>query len=240
MAFWNREQVPKELEGIDPQEIVRKLNEAKELQTQLEAAKADVTKSQTELQTLQAQAATNDQRIKELEAKVNNPPPPEKKTTDEPPSIFTEPEKFIQQQTQDTQNVAYLSGILSAKMYAKQSLSQRDVKIFNKYEKDIDGIVNSYPPQQRILPQIWVNALTYIKGAHEMDIRKAEGEGGEFFAEVPTTRDAPQPTGSQDKLTAEEEEACDKFHWDKKKYLENKKKATAYGSSHLGFGGSNG
>ncbi len=115
---------------------------------------------------------------------------------------------------------------MSAKMYATQQMSSRDAKIFRKYEKEVEQVVASYQPAAQVNPTSWLNALIYIKGLHDVDISKAESEKTDFFAESSSgggNRDEPTPI---DKLTAEEEEACDKFHWDKKGYLAQKKQMT--------------
>lgn len=244
MAFWNREEVPDELKGIDPKEIAAQLKKAKELEDKLTVALADKTKSDEQLATLQAQLTTNEQKMQELEAKLNNPPPPPRKEGEnEPTSIFADPDRFVDERTAGVRNAALLSGVMSAKMYARQELNARDQRIFKKYEGELDKIVSSYPPESRINPQIWHNALKYIKGEHMDDIRKAESEGGEFFGEISspgTQRTTGEGEGGEVKLTDEENEVCEKFHWDKAKYLDNKKKASNYGNKHIIFGGANG
>ena len=74
------------------------------------------------------------------------------------------------------------------------------------------------------MPQAWLNCFLFVKGAHEQDIRKAETEKSDFFAETASrTGGHSEPEESVDKLTTEEEETCRVMHWDPKGYLARKK-----------------
>jgi hypothetical protein len=123
---------------------------------------------------------------------------------------------------------------MAAKLYARQSLSGRDLKIWGKYEKEIDQTMNGFTPEQRVNPQSWVLALTLAKGNHQEEIAKAESSGTDFFSEGPS-HSAPPEVKNEDKLTPEEEEVCKTFHWDPKGYLAQKKKAQINQSEKGGY-----
>jgi len=221
--LWGKkdDELPEALRGKTPEQIAAALQKASELETTVNnlTTERDTVKSQ--LTTQQTEFEQMKTRMAELEA---NQKPPDKPNTEEPPSIWTDPSKFVQDQVKDVQNTALLSGMMSAKMYARQGLSPRDIKIWTKYEKEIDQVMNGFTPQQRVLPQSWLMALTLTKGTHESEIAAAERTGTDFFAETGTshtTRTDPPP---EDKLTPEEEEACRTFKWDPKRYLAQKKK----------------
>jgi hypothetical protein len=128
-------------------------------------------------------------------------------------------------------NVALASGMMTAKMYFEQNLSARDRRIFKKYEKEVEQGVNTFVPDARVMPQSWMNIFLWVKGAHESDIRKAESENPDsFFSETPS-RGAPEEPAPEEKLTAEEEEVCRKFHYDPKRYLETRRQAALKGSA---------
>lgn len=224
MALWDRKnepELPPELKDKSPQEIVAMLNEAKETKQKLETLAADKTASDSKIAEIQAKLDENNILIEQLKA---NQKPTEPAKPDDPPNPWLDPDGWLKKGTQETQNIALLSGIMSAKMYARQSLDALDAKIFSKYEKEIDQIMNTgYPPQLRIIPDNWQNALTMVKGRHLKEISTMTSQGGEFFSESASGGRSPEPEPA-DKLTPEEEEACRIMRWDAKTYLANRGK----------------
>ena len=224
MVFWQKrgnEEIPEELRGKSPQEIAQMLADAKkdkQLLTDLQASSTTTSQQLTEIQT---RLNEKDQEIAQLRAAQQ---PAQPTNQPEPANYLTEPERFVADQTRDTQNLAIVSGIMAAKMYAKQSLSQRDVKIFNKYEKEIEQTMQGYSPVQKVVPDNWITALTLVKGRHDLEIRQME-TSGDFFSETPSGGGAPEPA-PEAKLTAEEEEVCRVMKWDPKQYLKSRGKMT--------------
>ena len=231
--LWGKkeEELPEILRGKTPEQIAEGMRKAEEL----ERNSTTLASSKTELeQKLAAQTTEQEQmraKILELEA---NQKPPENKTDDEPPSVWTDPEKFVDGRLKTTQDVALASGTMSAKLYARNGLSPRDAKIWTKYEKEIDKTMEGFTPVQRVMPQSWLLALTLIKGQHEQDIAKAESSGDDFFSEGVSRGAAPLPE-NDDKLTPEEEEVCRSMHWDPKGYLAQKKKQQIKQSERGGY-----
>lgn len=217
--FDGDEEVPEELRGKSPAEVAATLKKAKELEiaaaadkTAREAAEALSTTRGTEIDAMKA-------RMLELEA--NQKPLPEP-VNEEPVSPWIDPEKFVQKQTEGTQNTALVAGYMAAKMYFMQNLNPRDIKIFRKYEKEVDTVINTVPAYQRVMPQTWFNMFMFVKGNHEMDIQKAEASKTDFFSETPSRGPSEEPA-PEDTLSSEEEEVCKTFHFDPKNYLANKK-----------------
>jgi hypothetical protein len=231
--LWGKkeEELPEILRGKTPEQIAEGMRKAEELEansknlsTEYEANKVKLASQTSEFEAMKA-------KITELEA---NQKPPVVKDDDEPASIWTDPAKFVDERVRDTQNVALASGVMSAKLYARQTLSPRDAKIWTKYEKEIDQTMQGFTPVQRVNPQSWTLALTLIKGQHEQEIAKAESSGNDFFSEG-VSHSKPPETESGDKLTAEEEEACEKFHWSKEGYLKQKKAMKVNQSERGGY-----
>lgn len=202
MAFWNREELPPELKDKTPAEIAAALKKAGELETAVAAEKTAREAAEAANATQLTEVDKMRTRIAELEANATPPPPP---VVDEPPSPWTDPEKFVAKQTEGVANTALAAGLMAAKMYFMQNISARDLKIFKKYEKEVEQGVASFVPSQRVMPQSWLNIFLYVKGVHEQDIRKAEADDSDFFSETPS-RGVTQEPPPQDKLTAEEEE----------------------------------
>jgi hypothetical protein len=224
----DREKLPPELRDLTPEQLAEKLKTASDAEARLtDAEKARQERDQA-FDSLKNEFEQTKQRLATIEA---NTKPPEKEVS----SIFADPDAYIRDSTKDTRDVALLSGMMSAKMYCRQNLTGRDVRIFAKYEGEIDKIVGSYAPEFRIMPQTWMNALIYTKGLHDKEIQRAEEERTDFFSETPSNAQYEQ-TLRGDKLTPDEAELCKKFHWDPAKYLENKKKSTLVGD-HVSFKG---
>jgi hypothetical protein len=231
--LWGKkdEELPEALRGKTPEQIADALNKAAQLEQQVTDLTSAKTTAETTVTQLRSEFDTVKSKLDEMEANAQPKTPP---TVNEPPSIWTDPQAYVQDQTKDTQNIALMSGMMSAKMYARQGLGERDAKIWRKYEKEIDGTMNGFTPQQKVLPQSWLLALTLVKGQHEQEIAQAERDGNDFFSEGPSRGAAPPPP-TEDKLTPEEEEACRTFHWDPKGYLARKKQMRVNQSEKGGY-----
>jgi hypothetical protein len=221
MAFWKDrfgkqdDDVPEELKGKSPEDIVKALKKAEAAEAA--AAKADELEGRLTTQTTEFEAMKA--KLAMLEA---NQPPPANEPPPEPASPWIDPEKFVADQTKSIANTALMSGMMTAKMYCQQNLGERDLKIFKKYEQEIVQLVGQSVPEQRVMPQTWFNMLMYVKGIHEMDIKKAETDHTDFFAETASRGSEPPPEDT-DKLSPEEEEVCRKFKYDPERYLARKK-----------------
>lgn len=228
MALWSDrfgkkdDELPPELQGKKPDEVVAEMRRLDALAKDTEAKRLTL---ETEHNTQKNEFDQMKTRIAELEAGGRKKD--DEIIIEDPPSPWTDPVKFVQEATKDTTAVALASGIMSAKMYAMQQLSARDLKIFKKYEKEIDAQVGTFQPVQRVMPQSWFNTLIYIKGLHDQEITKLESDKNDFFSERPSDGvHHDEHRESELKLSPEEEEVCRKFKYDPKKYLETKKNAS--------------
>lgn len=231
--FDSDDEVPEELRGKSPKDVAAALKKAQELEakhTEIEEARVaseqKATQMQTEIDALKVKNA-------EYEARGQQKTPEEleaERLAAEPPSPWTDPEKFVQDQTKGIANVALTAGMMTAKMYFTQGLAPRDQKIFRKYEKEVEQVVGTFAPQIRVMPQSWMNALLYVKGLHDVDIHKAESTNTDFFSETASRGDHHEEP-PQDTLTDEESKMCDAMHWDKAGYLKRKKEMTMSQSS---------
>lgn len=220
--LWGKkdEELPEKLRGKKPEDIIAALDAAEKLKADHDALKTQFDSQKSEFDTTKTKLA-------EIEAKLNAEPPKGDEGNpngdpNEPPTPWADPDKWLDDKTKKLQTTAIVSGMMTAKMYFAQQLSQRDLKIYKHYEKEVDKVVESFVPEQRVMPQSWFNAFIYVKGLHDADIQKAESSKTEFFSETPTksSHDDPPP---EDKLTAEEEEVCRVMRWDREGYLAQKK-----------------
>ena len=233
MTFWGKkdDELPEALRGKTPEQIAAALQKAADLEATVNTLTTEKANLESQFNDTKTKLTELNTTVEELKAKV----PPEKPPAEEPPSLWTDPDKYIDQRTKGIENTALLSGMMSAKLYAKQGLGQRDLKIWNKFEKEIDQTMNGFTPQQRVLPQSWLMALTLTKGNHEAEISAAERGGTDFFAESGTGHQPPPDVKAEDKLTPDEEEACKTFRWDPKRYLARKKEMQMAQSEKGGY-----
>lgn len=236
MAFWNRtidaKDLPESLRDKRPEEIVAMLAKYADMEALVAAEKQRREELEQKQTAAQSEFDQMKGKLAELEARQQPQPTPEPQPLpDEPPSPWADPSGFVRNEMKPVANVALMSGMMTARMYFEQNLSQRDRRIFKKYEKDVDQVVGTFAPEARVMPQAFMNAFLYVKGLHDGDIRKAETDSPDaFFSETPS-RGASEEPEPEEKLTAEEEEVCKKFHYDPKRYLEMRKQATTKGSA---------
>jgi hypothetical protein len=175
------------------------------------------------------------QRLQQMEqvSQQQAQTPPLPSDTD---SIWSDPDKYIENKLNQATLPSLYSGMLTAKMYAVNQLGPRDKKIFTKYEKEIDKMSESLTPQQRVLPQSWLMLLTMVKGQHDQEIATAESSRTDFFAESGHTGVEPPPAEPlPNKLTEDEETVCRVMHWDRDGYLKQKKAAQLRQSDRGGY-----
>jgi hypothetical protein len=235
MVFWNREALPAELRDKKPEEIAAALKKLEEYETkskEWDTAKADLesklTAQGTEFEQVRNRLQEMEQGIQAYSQQQQAQAQP---TDAQGTNIWNDPEKYIdqkmQQQMQLRDAMTVANGRGMARLNLLESLSPRDKKIFNKYSKEIEQTVNAYQPGLQTLPQNWFVAFNYVKGLHEQELGKMEADSTPFFAE-PGSRGAQPEAPPEDKLTPEEEDICNRFHWDKKGYLERRKQMTVH------------
>jgi hypothetical protein len=231
--FDNEDEVPEELRGKSPKEVADALKRTQELEKQAADSKRAADDATAARVAQQNDFDTMKARVAELEAGSHQKTAEEleaERLAAEPASPWIDPQKFVQDQTKGIAAVALQSGMMTAKMYCLQNITPRDQKIFKKYEGEIDKMVGTFAPETRVMPQSWFNALVFIKGAHDVDIHKAENDKSDFFSE-PASRGHQEEEAPQDKLTDEESAMCDAMHWDKEGYLKQKKQQSIHQSS---------
>ena len=235
MPLWNRDELPAELRDKKPQEILDALNRLKELESKTLDHEKEKTDWETKFQNQQTEFDQTRQRLQEMEQNAAReqaqPYMQQPQQPQEPTSMWTDPARYINEQTLGTQLWTVNANKGVARIEFRESLAPRDRRIFQKYLNEVEQAVNGMTPLSvQGTPQAWSTAFNYIKGVHDQEISKAESEGTQFFSEPASRGGEVQPPPPEDKLTAEEEEACRTFHWDPKGYLQRKKEAHIYQS----------
>jgi hypothetical protein len=135
--------------------------------------------------------------------------------------------------------VALQSGKLAAKLEAirqVQSLAATNPKmrgayrLWQKYEGEIESLVNQQAAANHIFPQTWINAFTYVKGLHAEELVEGAVSGGENFFSEPVTGGGAPENGrggeKKDELSPREMDIARKMKITPERYLEQKKKMT--------------
>jgi vacuolar-type H+-ATPase subunit I/STV1 len=240
MPFWSRE-LPPELRDKDPREILEALKKLEEYESKAKEFETTKTDLETKLKNQTTEFEATKTKLQEIEANIAAAQQQGQQQTEgqepaQPTSVWAEPEKYISERTKNAEMAALYAWRQSERINFRDSLKGRDRKIFEKYAAEIDNAMNTYPLAQQVIPKNWEIAFTYTKGLHEQELAKADSEASPFFSE-PASKGGGQEeqTKEVDKLTAEEEEVCKKFHWSPEGYLQRRKEAQIHQSERGAF-----
>lgn len=242
MPWFKDDEVPDRLKGKTPQQILAELEAADSLRTkhmELEASAAtrdqEFAASKTEFETTKA-------RLAELEANRLHESENQNQNRDQrrtgPTSVLVDEEGAFAERLGPVAALALHSGALSAKQEARRQVETRsrdsknknDLGIFLKYEAEVEDLMSKEPPERKVMPQVWLNAFTYIKGIHVNDIISSVQKGEAFGLEGGSTSQALPLEQQDDKLSAEELRVAAKMRVSPENYLKQKKamKPVAY------------
>ena len=237
MPWFKDDEVPDKLKGKTPQEIAKALEDAEELKAkhmELEAAAA--TKDQ-ELTATRSEFEATKQKLQEIEANRNRQAESEPRRGG-PTSVLVDEDKAFAERVGPVAMVALQSGMLAAKQEARRQVeiksrdpkNKNDLGIFLRYEAEIEDLMSKEAPERKIIPQVWLNAFTYIKGIHVNDIIASVQKGEAFGLEGGSTSQAPPTEQNDDKLSPEELRVASKMRVSPENYLKQKKamKPVAY------------
>lgn len=236
--FWNRDELPPELRDKKPAEIAERLKKLEELEAkakEFETNRADLETKFKEQSTEFDQVKAKLQEFEQAAAQQQAQPYMQQQAQQpEPSNIWNDPDRYIQEKLVPTQLGVLVANRNTAKLMFERNLSPRDMKIYRKYEGEVDKAMEGYDWGKQGDARYWQMALTYIRGAHDQDISKLESGDSEFFSE-PASRGATPEPPPEEKLTAEEEEVCRRFHFDPKGYLKQKKAMSLHQSDKGGY-----
>ena len=207
--------------GLDVDESIKDLKPG-DIRAAVEgkaASDAKIAELEAQLVSANAKAGEVDamkSQLAAIEARTAPPPP----TPTGPVSVLEDEDRAFQDRQAPLAAVSFHGAAMAAKTQAMLSLSGRDLALFRKYSNELDASMQNVPPERRIHPQAWINALTYIKGVH---FDEATTKGDDFFSE---TGGAPPPPNAPpaERLSDEEMNIARKMKIDPAKYLEQKKK----------------
>lgn len=211
--------------GVDVDEAIKDLKPA-DIRAAVEgraASDAKIAELEAQLQAAQAKSGEVDALRTQLSAiEARTAPPPPMQTG--PPSVLEDEDGAFNARMAPTAAVSFHAASMAAKTQAMLGLTGRDLALFKKYGNEIDQAMQNVPPDRRMHPQAWLNALTYVKGIH---FDEATAKGDEFFSE---TGGAPPPPMAPpaDKLSEEEANIARKMKVSPESYLKQRKGMTVY------------
>lgn len=251
MSFWNKNKLPAEYKDMTEDQIAAALAAGKDATAKFEAAENARKAAEAATAAANSKVAAGQDaaaRLKKLqEAGIvdengdpirqttdgggrNNPPPPSGPPTEA--DWLTDPNGSFQRSVAPLTAVAMHGAIMAAKAEAErfiQSQSPIERRLWNKYHKEISDLVNALSPEQKILPQTWINQFTFVKGMHIADVAKeAQGSGDAFFSETAGSTGGGMPgandTKKDDQLTEKEIQIAKRMGRTPEQYLAMKKK----------------
>lgn len=239
MSFWNKNKLPAEYQNLSEDqisELLKKGKEAEDEKLRLETASSNAL----------AEKAKAEEKARKLEAELAaRPPAKQDDDTDDdrrrqqnvptgPPDAatwLTDPNAAFNSAVAPTAAVALHGAIMSARLLADQFIRQQgpvNARLWNKYGQEVAALVDQLPPDQRILPQSWINQFTFVKGMHLDDVvKEGQKEGEAFFSETAgsTGRGMPEDQHrNDDTLTDAELKVAKRMGRTPEQYLAAKKK----------------
>jgi len=213
------EEIPKELEDLEAADLVSAVAKAKE-----------VDSLKTELETTKGKLSEFDavkQRLAALEGNKQDPP---KDPPKGPTSFLDDEDKAFTERLAPFAEMTLRNQAQNARHMAKQGLSGLDRRIWEKWEGEIDKIMEGVGLQFQGSAQTWLNALTNIKGRHMDEILKMKDDNSEFFSESGDSGGSGGPTKKDDgELTAEEVKIAARMGIKPEDYAKNKKAMVMHG-----------
>lgn len=206
------DELPKELEGKTPEQVVAELAAAAELKKKVETLEAERTAERTQVATLSSQFEQVKQKLASTEANLNrlqNPP-----RTEEVADWNLDPENAFRQNVQPLVNAVVANSAMSARLLAIQSLDSEDTvspadrktmngRLFRAWESEINEEAKKYPPNSMGTPGAWLGIYYLVKGRHADELADADTRKKKYnFVESATQGGPPPPPEKKDGVEA--------------------------------------
>jgi hypothetical protein len=193
------EGIPEPFRGKPAKEVVDKLLETN---LEIEKLKAELEKERTSKQAIPSRPVdqmSEEERRAQMEREFfSNPIEFQNK-------LFQERMKPLVGQFYQTQE------------QVQKEFARKRLEDFDKYEKDIDGVMKDVPPELKVNPQTWELAYNIVLGReYRKAIKEAKAKSGMFTE----TGSAPKSASSKPILTDEERSVASKFGMTEEEWIE--------------------
>lgn len=242
MAGWLRREVepelPEALKGKTPEQVATELAALQNKATELETLKASVVQKDQQLTTVNAELVRVTERIRTLEA---NPPKEPKPNSEAAPtqvtSVLEDEDKAFNERMRPLANAILSNSAQTAKMVAEARVRSDPVynKLLTKYQKDVDTLFASVPPQYQQFPETYERVFRQVLGDHIQEISEDQVKSGtSLFVEggggpPPLNQEADKNT-----LNADEIEVARKMKIPQEAFLKSKGQMREAGG-HISF-----
>jgi hypothetical protein len=240
MAKWfqtRKEDLPENIRELEPDKLSKAVKDAEEWGTELVGAreklkdydtlkaKADGADAQkTELDTVKA-------RLAELEGNQDTDRNKDSNRQKGPASVFVNEDEAFNARLAPILGAVTQTGALAARATAREAIQNAErghveLKIWNKYQGEINTLMAKENPTNQINPNSWVNAFIYVKGLHVSELMDHASKKTDVFAEVGSqsgNMGGGNDESDKDKLSPQELDIAKKFKMTPEKYLERKK-----------------
>jgi hypothetical protein len=193
------EGIPESFRGKPAKEVVDKL-----LETNLEVEKlrAELEKERTSKQASPG-GPVDQMSEEELKAKMER-------------EFFSNPIEFQNKLFQERMK-PLVGQFYQTQEQVQKEFARKRLEDFDKYEKDIDGIMRNVPPELKANPQTWDLAYNIVLGQeYRKHIKETKAKSGMFTE----TGSAPKPASTKPTLTDEERSVASKFGMTEEEWLE--------------------
>jgi hypothetical protein len=232
---WGKTKLPKELEEMDPNDVVAAVKKAKDLDPEAIATKA-AEKAGAAFETFRTEfTETMTAKLDEIASRMPKPVASNGGGDNQLADFLTDPDRAFAQRSAPIAALALENAKYAAKNAAREKLQRQqranpgknfDGFFFEKFEAEIDELAKTVSAVQLAQPGTWEHLYFNIKGRHTDEVVAQVRDGkADFLVESgatgATTRQQDDPNNI--KLTAQEESLAKKMGVTPEVYLAQKK-----------------
>ncbi len=239
MAKWfqtRKEDLPENLRELEPEALSKAVADA----SKLAAAEKDATDAKADRDRIKAEADTQKTEFDSVKSRLaaieaggggdDEKDDKDKNRNKGPASVFVNEDDAFNSRLAPLTGAVTQAGALAARMTAREAIQNAnnghvELKIWNKYQNEINTLMSKEQATNQINPNSWVNAFIYVKGLHVSELMDFASKKSDVFAEVGsgTGTGTGHDDSDKDKLSPQELDIAKKFKMTPEKYLERKK-----------------
>lgn len=226
------EELPPELKGKTPEQVVQALKDAEALKTRLDALEAKDKERDSKFESFGTTQSELVNTLKAVNERIQPAAPVRQENNNQEPSSFLlDPDRAFAERAAPLAAITMQTAAITAKQEALRGLQRRqsteksniDASLFERFEGEVLEMAKNCTAQQLANPATWVHLFYNVKGRHTDEI---VSNPSAFFTES-ATRTRVEDTKADDKLTEQEQAICAKMGVKPENYLKNRKESSA-------------